>query len=179
MTLTKLKSGRLTFVVAVVILTGLLGYALSRKPVIKEIPALYKVAAVIDGDTIQVELNSQIERVRFIGVNTPEVIPEECFGKEATDKTRELLKNKEVYLIPDPESSDRDKYGRLLRYVFLPDGKFVNAELVQKGYAFNYIYEPFQFMKQFDFLEKQAKENRLGLWSEECDYYFEIYDSRN
>jgi micrococcal nuclease len=61
--------------------------------------------------------------------------------------------------------SNRDKYNRLLRYVFLEDGTLINAKLVAEGYAYNYIYEPFQFMKQFDYLEKQAKEKQLGLWS--------------
>ena len=79
-----------------------------------------------------------------------------------------------VYLIPDSLSSNQGKYGRILRYVFLQDGLLINAELIKEGFGFNYIYEPFQFMKQFDYLEKQAKENRLGLWGEECNYYFEI-----
>ena len=112
----------------------------------------------------------------MLGINAPEIENpykhEECFGKEAKLEAEKLLNGKKVYLIPDPQSFNRDKYGRLLRYVFLQNGEFINAELVEKGYAFNYIYEPFQFMKYFNLLEKKAKENRLGLWSQQCNYNF-------
>ena len=175
----KLKLNKRTFAILVVVtLFGLIGYFFPHKPIIKETPALYKVIEVIDGDTIKVKMNNQIETVRLLGINTPEVLSpytsEECYGKEASQKTKEILTNKKVYLIPDPYSSDRGKYGRLLRYIFLSNGEFVNAELIKKGYAFNYIYEPFQFMKYFDLLEKEAKENRIGLWSKKCNYYFKI-----
>jgi len=60
--------------------------------------------------------------------------------------------------------SDKDQYGRLLRYVFLEDGTLINSRLIEEGYALNYTYRPFQLMKQFDFLEKQAKKQHLGLW---------------
>ena len=179
MTLAKSKLSKQILVVVIVgVLSGLVGYFVPHKVVVREKPVLYKVVGVIDGDTIRVKMNNQIETVRLLGINTPEVENpykhQECFGQEASKETKELLNNKEVYLIPDPQSSDRGKYGRLLRYVFLPNGEFVNTELVKEGYAFNYIYEPFQFMKYFDFLEKKAKENRLGLWSDKCNYYFEI-----
>ena len=78
------------------------------------------------------------------------------------------------FFLDEPQSSDRGKYGRLLRYIFLPSGEFINVKLIKEGYAFNYIYKPFQFMKQFDYLEKQAKGKRLGLWSGKYDYHFEI-----
>ena len=178
MMLTKLKLSKFVFVVIVVILAGVGGYLFPHKLAVKEVPALYKVVEVVDGDTILVELNNQIETVRLIGVDTPEVAhpekPIECFGEEATQRAKELLENQMVYLIPDSLSSNQGKYGRILRYVFLQDGLLINAELIKEGFGFNYIYEPFQFMKQFDYLEKQAKENRLGLWGEECNYYFEI-----
>lgn len=175
MTPAKLKLSKLILIAIALVLAGLIGYSIPHKPVIKEVPAFYKVVEVIDGDTIQVEFNNQIETVRLLGIDTPEITPsEECFGMKASQKAKELLKEQNVYLIPDSLSSDKDKYDRLLRYVFLPNGEFINAELIKEGYAFNYIYEPFQLMKQFDYLEKQAKENRLGLWDEECNYYFEI-----
>jgi len=173
--LIKSKLSKIAFIVIVVILAGVSGYFLSHKLAVREVPTLYKVVEVIDGDTIQVEFNNQIETVRLIGIDAPEIVPtEECFGMEASKKTKELLENKEVYLIPDPQSSDKDKYGRFLRYIFLPNGEIINAKLIQEGYAFNYLYEPFQFIKQFDYLEKLAKENRIGLWSDKCNYYFEV-----
>jgi len=137
---------------------------------IKEAPALYRVVEVIDGDTIKVDIGGKIETVRLVGMDTPEIAgshnpQDDYFGPEAAQYAKKLLENQPVYLIPDPMQSNRDKYNRLLRYVFLEDGTLVNAKLVAEGYAYNYIYEPFQFMKQFDYLEKQAKENQLGLWS--------------
>jgi len=144
--------------------------------VIKEVPALYRVVKVIDGDTIKVNIGGEVETVRLIGVDTPEIpnphsSRQDCFGPEAAQYAKQLLENQPVYLILDPMQSNRDKYNRLLRYIFLEDGTLINAKLIKEGYAFNYIYEPFQFMKQFDYLEKQAKENRLGLWSDKCNYY--------
>jgi micrococcal nuclease len=178
MILTKSKLNKAIPLVITIVLAGIIGYFVPHKPIIKQVPALYKVVEVIDGDTIKVEFNNKIELVRLLGIDTPEVSnpykPEECFGKEASQRTKELLEGKYIYLIPDPLSSNRDKYGRLLRYVFLSNGLLINAELIKEGYAFNYIYEPFQLMKQFDYLEKQAKEKRLGLWGKKCNYYFEI-----
>lgn len=176
MTQVKLKLSRLLFALAIILLSFFAGYFSPQKSVIREIstPVLYKVVKVIDGDTIQVEINNKAETIRLIGVNTPEVQnpykPEECFGKEASVKAKELLTNQSVYLIPDSLSSDRDKYNRLLRYVFLPTGELINTELIKNGFGFNYIYEPFQLMKQFDYWEKQAKENQLGLWNAKCNY---------
>jgi endonuclease YncB( thermonuclease family) len=139
--------------------------------VIEQSPGLYRVVRVVDGDTIKVDIAGEIETVRLIGIDTPELAgPDnpkaDYFGPEAALYAKRLLENQSVYLIPDPMQSGRDKYDRLLRYVFLEDGTLVNAKLIAEGYAFNYMYEPFQFMKQFDYLEKQAKENQLGLWKE-------------
>lgn len=142
-----------------------------EKEIVIKTPVFYKIVDVIDGDTIEVEINDKQELVRLIGINTPEVdssyTKQECFGPEASDYAKKLLDKKEVYLIPDSNGQDRDKYNRLLRYVFLPNGLFVNAEILKNGFAYNYIYEPFEFMKQFDFWEKEAKKNKIGLW-EKC-----------
>ena len=108
----------------------------------------------------------------MIGIDAPEIAhpgnPQpDYFGPETAQYAKKLMEKQSVYLIPDPMHSNRDKYGRLLRYVFLEDGTLVNAKLIEGGYAYNYIYEPFQFMKQFDYFEKQAKTKRLGIWSSE------------
>ncbi len=136
---------------------------------------LSEVMHVIDGDTAEIKIGDKVESVRFLGINTPEVAnpykKEECYGPEASRRTKELIKAGEsVYLIPDTFGPDRDKYGRLLRYIFLSSGLFVNAELIREGYAFNYIYDPFEFMQQFDYYEKEARTKKLGLWSSACDY---------
>ena len=138
--------------------------------IIKQAPALYRVVQVIDGDTIKVDFEGKIENVRLIGIDTPEIAgpynpQNDYFGPEAAQYTKKLLENQSVYLIPDPMQSNRDKYNRLLRYIFLEDGTFFNAKLIKEGYAYNYMYEPFQFSKQFDYWEKQAKEKHLGLWA--------------
>lgn len=143
---------------------------LSETTPAKEVSALSRVLAVIDGDTIRVDIAGIVETVRLIGIDAPEISRPgrpgpDYFGPQAAQYAKKLLENKSVYLIPDPMHSNRDKYGRLLRYVFLEDGTLVNAKLVENGYAYNYIYEPFQFMKQFDYLEKQAREKHLGLWA--------------
>ncbi|MFA5291872.1 MAG: thermonuclease family protein [Phycisphaerae bacterium] len=138
---------------------------------VKKDPVLCMVAAIIDGDTIKVDIGGETETVRLIGIDTPEIANsqntgQEYFGTEAAQYTKQLIENKLVYLIPDPMQSDRDKYGRILRYVFLKDGTFINAKLIREGYAYNYIYEPFQFMKYFYTLEKLAKEDRFGMWAD-------------
>lgn len=176
----KLKSDKPLFFLAFV-LAGLAGYyffaVLDRGPAEKEGEVFYSVAEVVDGDTIKVKIGGKLETIRLIGIDTPEVASpyreEECFGKKASEEMKKILKNKKISLIADPMVSDKDKYGRLLRYVFLSDGVFVNAELVKGGFAFNYPYENFQYLNDFNDLEKQARSSRLGLWGEQCDYYFE------
>jgi micrococcal nuclease len=145
---------------------------LSREPssIKKQAPALYRVVQVIDGDTIKVDIGGKIETVRLVGLDTPEIAgphnpQDDYLGPQAAQYAKRLLENQSVYLIPDPMQSNRDKYNRLLRYVFLEDGTLINAKLIADGFAYNYMYQPFQFMKHFDYLEKQAKEKQLGLWS--------------
>ena len=135
-----------------------------------EIPTFYRVSRVIDGDTIEVEIDGEYDTVRFLGIDTPELdtpyTKEECYGPEASAYLKELLKNQYVYLKPDKQNDDRDKYDRLLRYVFLQDGTFIEEELLKNGYAYNYDYFPFEFMEQFNSWEQEAREKGLGLWGE-------------
>ena len=123
------------------------------------------VIRVIDGDTIEIQGG---ERVRYIGIDAPETVhpskPVEHFGKEATEKNRELVEGKRVRLEKDVE--DRDEYGRLLRYVWR-DNMMVNAELVRLGYAYSYSLPPnIKYQELFLQLEKKAREQGLGLWAE-------------
>ncbi|MCD5396240.1 MAG: thermonuclease family protein [Candidatus Pacebacteria bacterium] len=128
----------------------------------------FLVLKVIDGDTIVARVGFKNKTIRLLGIDTPEIkgpyTEEECFEREASKKTKNLLFKKRVYLLKDPNAPDRDKYGRLLRYVFLEDGEFVNAKLVKEGYAFAYILEPIEFGRFFEELEKEAKQKKLGLW---------------
>lgn len=130
-----------------------------------------KVLRVVDGDTIEVDLDGQIKKVRYIGVNTPETVDPrttvQCFGKEASNENKKLVGGKEVFL--EKDVSETDKYNRLLRYVHvrLDSGEtlFVNDYLVRSGYALALTYPPdVKYNEQFREAETQAKENNLGLW---------------
>jgi len=116
------------------------------------------VASVIDGDTIQL---SNGKHVRYLGIDAPET--GEYFCAEATLKNRQLVEGKTVQL--QKGITDRDKYGRLLRYVY-SDDVFVNAELVAQGYAHAYIFEPDdQYSQVLVQLEQYAKMRQIGIWS--------------
>lgn len=124
---------------------------------------LAKVVAVIDGDTIVI---SGGEKVRYVGVNTPETkhpdkLPEYC-GQEAFEVNRRLVAGKMVRLEFDRRS--RDKYGRLLAYVYV-DNLFINAELIRLGYAQVSIYKANRrFYREFLRLQREAIAARRGLW---------------
>jgi micrococcal nuclease len=130
------------------------------------------VTWVIDGDTIDTviedppeELGTS-ERIRFLGVDTPETVHPnkeiERFGKEASEYTKKALTDKTVYLAFDWDL--RDRYNRVLAYVYTEDNVCFNAKLIREGYARAYTYFPFHFKDEFVEFENTAKENNLGLW---------------
>jgi micrococcal nuclease len=128
----------------------------------------FLVTRVIDGDTIEIEGG---KRVRYIGIDTPETVdpnrPVGCYGKEASIKNTELVLNKRVKLVKDV--SETDKYGRLLRYVFVGD-TFVNDYLVKEGYAKASTYAPdVKYSDQFSKSEKDSRESLKGLWGDICN----------
>lgn len=130
----------------------------------------FRVAKVVDGDTIDLVINGKTERLRLIGINTPEVVdprkPVECFGREASDNAKKLLSGQEVRIEVDPSQDDRDKYGRLLRYVWRRDGLFYNLEAIEDGFAYEYTYQlPYRYQKEFKAAQKYAKDNEVGLWA--------------
>ncbi len=124
---------------------------------------IYRVKRVIDGDTLLL-ING--ERVRLIGVDTPETKhpkkPVEYFGKEAYLFTKQMIDGKEARF--EFEKQKRDRYGRLLAYVYLSDGTFLNAEIIKQGYGFAYTKFPFKYMRDFRRYEREAREKRKGLW---------------
>lgn len=124
-----------------------------------------KCTRVVDGDTIILGNN---ERVRLIGVDTPETKhprkPVEYFGKEASTFTQKMVEGKEVKLEYDQQR--KDKYGRLLAYVYLMDGTFLNAEIIKQGYGHAYTRFPFKYMEEFRQYEKEAREAKRGLWAD-------------
>ncbi|MDO8604569.1 MAG: thermonuclease family protein [bacterium] len=128
------------------------------------------VTRIIDGDTVVIMIEGIPEKVRLIGVDTPETVDPrktvQCFGKEASAFTRSLLENKNVELKAGPTQGDRDKYGRLLRYVYLLDGTLVNKEIIARGYGHEYTYRlPYQHQTDFRNAERSARESQKGLWA--------------
>lgn len=132
--------------------------------------SLYSVTNVVDGDTFKVKVQENIITIRMLGVNTPETVdprkPVECYGKEASNQTKALLKDQKVRLTFNPNREMKDKYGRYLAYVYRGDGLFINESLVQDGYAREYTYgTPYSFQSVFRADEKVAKKEKKGLWS--------------
>lgn len=130
---------------------------------------VYKVVKVVDGDTFKIEFRGESKSVRMIGIDTPEVNhPSEsvqCYGVEASLKTKELIEGKEVRLEQDVSQTDR--YGRILAYVWL-DEVFINEKIVKEGYAFSSSYPPdVKYQDILDEAEIFARENKAGLWSED------------
>jgi len=122
-----------------------------------------KVVRAIDGDTIEIEGG---QKVRYIGIDTPETSdprkPIQCFGKESADKNRELVEGKKVYL--EKDISETDKYGRLLRYVYI-DNIFINDYLVRQGFAYSSSYPPdIKYQDQFVNAQDEAMRGSSGLW---------------
>jgi len=126
---------------------------------------------VVDGDTVDVQLdNGLTERVRLIGIDTPEVVdprkPVECFGREASAHAHELLDGQSVSLETDPSQGARDVYGRLLAYVWLPDGRNFGEVMTADGFAHEYTYDqPYAYVDTFRAAQELAIANQAGLWS--------------
>lgn len=139
------------------------------------------IKRIIDGDTFELDNG---ERVRLIGVDTPEKFESSKLNKdsELSNKDKETIKRlgiksslyadsilygKEVLLLPDSTNSDRDRYGRLLRYVYYNDSVFFNLQIIKDGYAYAYTKYPFIYMEEFRNAEREARENMRGLWGDE------------
>jgi endonuclease YncB( thermonuclease family) len=129
-----------------------------------------KVQRVSDGDTFVAVVKGRRERVRVIGVDTPESVdpsrPDEPYGEEASEFAKHHLDGETVRLAGDAEP--RDRYGRLLAYVWLRDGTFWNALLVAEGYAQQLTIPPnVTYATLFRRLVAEARRNDRGLWAEE------------
>lgn len=122
-----------------------------------------KVITVYDGDTIKV---SSGDRIRYIGIDTPELYsdPPEAYAQESAQENQQLLSDEPVCLLKDALGTDQDKYGRLLRYVYLPDGTLVNQRLVEKGWAEVLTTFPFEKVQDFETSQKAAQDEQLGIW---------------
>lgn len=126
-----------------------------------------KVTKVVDGDTITLETG---ETVRYIGIDTPETVhPKKevmCYGKEASEMNKQLVEGKIVELEKDVSNTDR--YGRLLRYVWIGD-VLLNEYLTREGYAISSSYPPdIKYQYLFTEAENLARTDQKGLWSTTC-----------
>lgn len=129
----------------------------------------YPVVSVVDGDTIKVNRDGQTVTVRIIGMDTPETKdprkPVQCFGREASAKAHELLDGRTVWLEPDPTQDTRDKYGRVLAYVWT-DQTLYELTMISQGFAHEYTYRlPYHYQAEFKAAEREAREGQRGFWS--------------
>ena len=151
--------------------SGVVGESLLANEEIRKSPT-YQVLRVADGDTIHINYNGKDEKVRFIGLDTPEIKdprkPIQCFGREASTKMTELAENKKVRLEFDKTQSERDKYGRLLAFVYGEDNKNLAYEMIRQGYGNEHTYNsnPYKYQNEFKEAARKAREENKGLWAE-------------
>lgn len=130
----------------------------------------YTVTQVFDGDTIEVNMDGHKEKVRFIGVDTPETHDPrkavQCFGRAAANFTKQKLEKQTIRLEADPINTNRDRYDRLLRYVYTTQGELINATLIKEGYGFAYLGFPFTKSDEFRQYQVQARQQNKGLWAD-------------
>ena len=134
----------------------------------------FRVVKVIDGDTLDIDApdrNGRATRIRLWGVDTPETVkpdsPVEHFGPEASRFTRELCMGKQVRIELEPGTSSRGKYGRLLAWVFLPDGRLLNRVIVEQGYGYaDPRFFDHHLKRELLTLQSRARTARLGLWKD-------------
>lgn len=136
------------------------------KPTSAHSPDEVFVTRIIDGDTIEIATEGAVKKVRYIGVDTPETVDPrkgvECYGREASQKNKDLVEGKYVRL--ERDISDTDSFGRLLRYVYVDD-VMVNEVMVKEGYAYALTYPPdVTYSQLFRETQEHAKEVKNGLW---------------
>ena len=161
--------------IAIGIIANQLGWfkPVDPKIFLKYEPGSYEVKRFVDGDTIIVDMNGMDETIRFIGVDTPEThkpnTPVQCYGPAAAAYTKQRIGQSRVRLVADRLTTNRDRYDRLLRYVVLDDGAYLNKELIEKGYAFAYDF-PFARNQEFHDAMNTARHDAKGLWGN-CEPY--------
>ena len=128
------------------------------------------IVKVVDGDTITVNLNGQNQTIRIIGINTPETVDPrtgvECFGIEASNKAKEYFKSKnyQAWLEKDEGQGERDKYQRLLRYVFADDGNVdYGLQMISQGYAYEYTYNTYKYQSSYKNAQLEAQNEKRAL----------------
>ena len=162
----KFSSSLLLLLIAMIALV--LGYDIQQVP--EKVVAKDKVVVsrVIDGDTVEILTAIGTDKIRLIGVDTTE--KGECYFQEAKDYLADVLENREVTIESDPTQDNRDKYHRLLRYIYLPDGTNIAEDLIKNGYGYEYTYEkPYFYQDLYKTAQDYAETNQLGVYnSQSC-----------
>lgn len=146
----------------------------AHRPLESRVEGTFAVGRTVDGDTFVLDDGSRT-RVRVLGINTPETKdprkPVECFGKEASARLQQLIDGKDVRLAADPTQDDRDRYGRLVRYVMLSDGTDVGLMMIRDGYAYEYTYRGrYERQPAYRAAQEEARTAKRGLWADgACD----------
>jgi micrococcal nuclease len=130
----------------------------------------YTVIKVVDGDTIWVDNNGKRQKIRMIGLDTPESVdprkPVQCFALEASAQAKTILGGQAVYLETDSSQDTVDRFGRTLAYVWTESGRLFNLDMIADGYAFEYTYDlPYRYQAEFKAAENDARAGERGLWS--------------
>ena len=124
------------------------------------------VTRIVDGDTVVAEINGTDEKIRIIGINTPESVdprrPVECFGKEASSQAEKLLLHKKITL---NNYKERDTHGRVLSYIQLSDGTDFGSRMIESGHAHSFKSYSHDRLASYNNIEKDARANKVGLWS--------------
>ena len=140
--------------------------------------AFYPVVGIADGDTITVRVDGGKQKVRLIGLDTPETrkpgVPVQCFGKEASSHMQSLVQSKKVQLVADSSQGDRDRYGRLLRHVYVAGATNVALAQIEGGFGREYTYDgPYQHRLEYLAAQHRAKTSRRGTWGPPCNGFHE------
>ncbi len=147
--------------------------ASNGKPATNAMLGTYKVQKVIDGDTIELNIDGRTQKVRLIGMDTPEVVDPrkvvQCFGREASAQGHKRLEGQTIRLEYDVQVGEHDKYGRLLAYVFLSDGSNYAEGMIRDGYAHEYTYQnqAYKYQATFKSAEAEAQAANRGFWAPE------------
>ncbi len=157
-------------ILVIMLLVASMLYCAENEQAQQEKQSEYKVIKIFDGDTIVLDIDGVEERVRFIGMDTPEVAfgkkPAEYFANEATKHLEEILSKHKITKL-EYDVTRRDKYDRLLAYLFLDNGEMLNVKMVKDGYAYTYTFPPnVKYEKRFQNAMRYARENSLGLWKD-------------
>ncbi len=132
----------------------------------------FTVREVIDGDTLDIDISdgdSPYTRIRLLGVDTPETkhptIGKMYYGPEAADFSAQTAFGRRVTILLDTIGDERDRYGRLLAYVVVPDGRVLNEELIRHGFGYAYLSFPHSGSARYETLMDHAIQSQTGLWS--------------